>query len=423
MGTSCNANAKIVRGLRRYDAVVGRGDFSGRWDTYQMVDQDKAADAFAAISNHDPLYGTEAFTPWSRHLHNRMPLPAEARILFDSTVEEPLEQLAEVVRQAFHNEVTSRYQSVFARGNVFLIAALAKRYGVSEDEVLPTTGVVAGLRQVLSCLIRPGDKVAVETPCFDVLPNMVGYAQGQVVPLVRQWPRFDITPEAVEALMADGCRMVLISHLHNPSGMPLSEARLAELEAVVRAHDGWLVVDEVYADMARVVSGPLQILPRLIRLNSLSKVFGLHGLRCGWIVAEQNVLNRIVETNSPYEFGPSKLSHAVAALVLEQPEPFEIHSHRVISRSRAVMEYHLAAMAADGLIEGGLPAYGCMAFPRVVGHEDTLGLAEVLWRDHGLVSAPGEMFGLAGHMRLGLGATVESMDDGLARLHKALKTV
>lgn len=388
-----------------------------------MADQEKAASVFEAVRKDDPLYGTKAFTPWSRYLHSRMPLPAEARILFDSTVEEPLEQLAEVVRQAFHNEVSSRYQSVFARGNAFLIAALARRYGVGEEEVLPTTGVVSGLRQVLFSLIKPGDKVAVETPCFDVLPNMVKQARAEVVPLVRQWPCFDITAASVEAVMAEGCRMVVISHLHNPSGMPLSESRLAELEAVVRAHDGWLVVDEVYADMARVASGPLQVLPRLIRLNSLSKVFGLHGLRCGWITAEKDVLNHIVETNSLSEFGPSKLSHSVAALVLEQPEPFEAHSLRVISRSRAVMEYHLAAMAADGLIEGGLPAYGCMAFPRLVNHADTLVLAETLWRDHGLVSAPGEMFGLAGHMRLGLGSSVEAMDDGLARLHRALKTV
>ncbi len=94
-----------------------------------------------------------------------------------------------------------------------------------------------------------------------------------------------------------------------------------------------------------------------------------------------------------------------------------------MARYRPVLNYHLDAMIADGVLEGGMPQYGCMAFPRVVGQPDTVALADVLWRDHGLVTAPGEMFGLSGHMRLGMGASVETMDDGLARLHRALKSV
>ena len=343
-------------------------------------------------------------------------------MLFDSTVEEPLELLSEVISKAFLHGPSSRYESVFGRGNAYLIAAIARRYGVQESEVLPTTGVIVGLRQVLATLVQAGDRVLVETPGFDVLAGMVENAGAEVAPLHRRFPDFDLTPEALDAAICDRTRMVVISNLHNPSGITLSEDRIAELEAVARARNVWLVVDEVYADFARPVIVPLAQKSCLIRLNSLSKVFGLHGLRCGWIIAQDDVIERIADANATREFGASKLAHAVSAVVLEEPQSFEEHWRAVVARYRPVLDYHLAAMVKDGVLEGYLPEYGCMAFPKVVGHTDTVALAETLWREHGLISAPGEMFGLAGHMRLGMGVSIEAMDDGLARLHKALKS-
>lgn len=342
-------------------------------------------------------------------------------MLFDSTVEEPVELLSEVVSKAFCHGPTAHYESVFGHGNSRLIEALGKRYGVRTDRVLTTTGVVVALRQVLSALVKSGERVLVETPCFDVLPAMVGFAGAELGHIERSFPDYDLTPEALDAAICDRTRMVVISNLHNPSGHVLDEEHIAELEAVARARGVWLVVDEVYADLARPVISPLAVHPNLIRLNSLSKVFGLHGLRCGWIIADEAVVERIADHNATREFGLSKLSHAVAALVLEEPQGFEDHTRTVVARNRPVLEYHLKAMVDDGVIEVKIPAYGCMAFPRTVDHQDTVALAEVLWREHGLVSAPGEMFGAAGHMRLGMGTSMQSIDEGLARLHQALK--
>jgi len=369
------------------------------------------------------LYRYETYTDWSRQLHRRMPLPENSRVLFDSTVEEPLGLLSEILVKGFSPTGTSRYESVFGHGNSHLIQALAQRYGVAAEQLLPTTGVIVGLRQLLAALVKPQERVLVETPGFDVLSGMVTYAGAQVAPLERQFPDFDLTPETLEAAICERTRMVVISNLHNPSGVWIGEERIAALEAVARAHGVWLVVDEVYADIARPVMPKLAVLPNLIRLNSLSKVFGLHGLRCGWIIATADIIARISEANADREFGASKLAHAAAALVLEQPGAFEDHWRTIMARYRPVLNYHLDAMIADGVLEGGMPQYGCMAFPRVVGQPDTVALADVLWRDHGLVTAPGEMFGLSGHMRLGMGASVETMDDGLARLHRALRSV
>lgn len=377
------------------------------------------------ISTHsvEKLYLVGSYTDWSRRLHRLMPLPQGSRLLFDSTIEEPADLLASVVATAFAKGPSDRYESVFGSGNRHLVAAIAARYGVQVVNVRATTGVVVGLRQVLATLVGPGDEVLIETPAFDVLEAMSRFAGARVAPLQRPFPGFDLTPDMLEAAIGPDTRMVVISNLHNPSGVMLSEARILELAAVAARHDAVLVVDEVYADMARPAGTPLPLAPNLIRLNSLSKVLGLHALRCGWIIAEQAMLARIVAANSAREFGVSKLSHAVAALVMENIEPFEQHSQDMLSRGRPVLEHHLEAMRADGLIEGELAHHACMAFPRLTQHRDTMVLAERLWQSHGLVTAPGEKFGLAGHMRLGVAGTEADLDDGLSRLHKALKSI
>ena len=369
-----------------------------------------------------PIYDIRDFAAFGRSLYRHMPLPAEASILFESTVAEPEHLLARLVADAFASPVTDRFESVFGRGNPYLLAALAQRYGVDEQCILPTTGVCNGVAQVLAGLVALGDHVLVETPGFDVLSDLARLAGAEVELLPRTGDTFAFDADDLRARLRPNTRLVIITNLHNPSGHHLDEKALQSLAAVAATVGAHVLVDEVYADFASD-KGDLpaaRLAPNLISVNSLTKVFGLFSLRCGWIFTTRALTRRIANASAGREFGVSKLTHAIGALVLEKPEPFEAHWRGVLAESRPVMERHLAAMRADDLIEGELPPYGCIAFPRVVGHADTRTLAEVLWRDHDIVTAPGEFFGQAGHMRLGFGVPASAIDRGLAKLHEAL---
>ncbi|MFN3815132.1 pyridoxal phosphate-dependent aminotransferase [Brevundimonas sp.] len=369
----------------------------------------------------DALYAPSSYSAWTRDLYRRMPLPRGSLLVFESTVQEPVDLLAGLVSQAFAGGPPDRYESVFGRGNPHLLAALAARYGVAQRSILAVTGVSNGMAQVLNTLMSPGDHVLVERPGFDVLSSLAHAAWCQVTDLARSAPDFDLTAADLRLALRPDTRMVVISNLHNPSGRLLDETRVLELAEAAAEVGAWLVVDEVYADFARDGAIRLQAAPNLIRINSLSKVFGLYALRCGWIIADPDVIARVASANSGLEFGVSKLTHAVAAMVMEDSQPFEDHWRGVLAAGRPVLARHMAAMASDGLIEGETPPFGCMAFPRVVGHPDTLRLAETIWREDGLVTAPGEMFGHAGHMRLGFGLSPAALDEGLSRLHESLR--
>lgn len=368
------------------------------------------------------IYDIRDFAAFGRSLYRHMPLPPGASILFESTVAEPEPLLAQVIRNAFTGRVTDRFESVFGRGNPHLLAALAARYGVDEQCILPTTGVCNGVAQVLAGLVAPGDHVLIETPGFDVLSDLARLSGAEVELLPRRGEIFAIDPDEMRAKLRPNTRLVIVTNLHNPSGHCLGEKALRDLAAVAAAVGAHVLVDEVYADFAgaRGDLPAVRLAPNLISVNSLTKVFGLFSLRCGWIVTTRATARRIANASAGREFGVSKLTHAIGALVLEAPEPFEGHWRRVLEASRPVVERHLAAMRADDLIAGDLPPYGCIAFPGVVGHADTRRLAETLWRDYEIVTAPGEFFGLAGHMRLGFGVPAPTIDRGLSKLHEAL---
>lgn len=374
------------------------------------VDQDEA-----------PLYGVSDFAAWMRALYRRMPLAEGSYSLFESTIEEPVALLAEASRAVFDANDQDYFQSVFGRGNARLIQAVAARYGVAADQVLTTTGAGNGVAQALRAVIQPGDRVLVETPGFSVLEEIVRASGAAVDPLARAPDAYAVTPAEVRAAIKSGTRAVVLSNLHNPSGCWLDDREVLDIARLLARDGVWLILDEVYADFARGTGGRLAIAPNLIRVNSLTKVFGLFSLRCGWLIAEPAVVSAVTVANEAVEHGTSKLTHAVGAVVLESPEAFEAHWRSVLQANRPVLLRHVEAMQADGLIAGAVPEYGCIYFPQIIGVSDTLALAETLWTRFNLVTAPGEFFGAPGHMRLGFGGDAEALDAGLARLHEALR--
>jgi aspartate/methionine/tyrosine aminotransferase len=222
-------------------------------------------------------------------------------------------------------------------------------------------------------------------------------------------------------LSAKTCAVV-ITNLHNPTGAQLLPAEIAAVAHMVGSVGAVLVVDEVYGDFMRPqFAAPSALLaPNILSVNSLTKVFGLHALKCGWMIGEPDLLARVQRDTPDGDPGISKLAHAVAAHVLETAQLFDLRWQTILKNSRPVLSAHVDAMFANGLLEGEVPEFGCMYFPKIVGHQDTRALAQLLWERHRILIAPGEYFGMKGHMRIGFGGDKAELDEGLTRLHRAL---
>ena len=371
---------------------------------------------------HDALFDAPDYTSWCRALYRLPPGRPKPLLLFESTIAEPTELLRDVIERAFAPRVSDRFESVFGSGNPYLVEALATRYGVRKDQIVCTTGASNAITMILRALLSDDWRVLVETPHLDLLEALPSGFGAKIDTIQRRGVNYDIDPDEFARVLEGGAKLALITNPHNPSGAWLKPERIKELAAIAANAGATLVVDEIYADFApgsrRSTSAALA--PNIVAVNSLTKVYGLFSLRCGWLIAAPELARRIEAANARLEFGVSKLSHAVAVHVLESVERFDDHWRGILEQTRPVVAKHAAAMIADGLIDGELPTTGCMFFPRLIDHSDTHAFARRLWEDTGLLVAPGEFFGQAGHVRIGFGAIDASLDRGLSALHEAL---
>lgn len=368
----------------------------------------------------------DSYALWIRRTLARARSAGGGRIvpLFDSSVPEPADLLTDAVARAFAAPVTDRYVSAFSGGNPHVVAHLKRRYGVAADQVLCTTGATAALSMLYRALLRPGQRIAVETPGFDLFGGIAALHGIAADTFQRPAPDFALDLDRLAAAIRPATRMVVVSNLHNPSSAVIPHDQLVALARLADEHDLLVVVDEVYGDYADAATRPCaaaSLSPRFVTISSLTKIFGLSSLRCGWIVGDAAVIARVRALADRFEFGVSNLSHAAAALVLDDAAAFTARTHAVLDAARPVAAAAFADWHAQGLIEGTLPRFGCVVFPRLIGVEDTAAFAEWLGERSGVVVAPGEFFGAPGHIRIGFAQPPALLAAGLDALGEGLR--
>lgn len=369
--------------------------------------------------------GGEAYVEWVRRAVARaMQGHDDAGMLFGSSVEEPVELLRRTVESGFSEPITDRYTSVFVAGNPFVMEQLSGAYSVPLDCILPTTGATGALSLLYRAYLKPGDHVLVETPGFDLFEDIARVFSAQVDCFDRKGERFEVDPQEIESKIQENTRLIVLSNLHNPSGMLTGDSVLQDVAKIAERNDIKVIVDEVYGDYVASNArsrGAARLAPNLVSVSSLTKIYGLSTLRCGWIVATPEVLAPVRALSDQFEFGISKLSHAVAALVMENSAEFDAYWQGVIAQSRPVMETYFARWQADGLISGQLPDYGCIAFPRLAGIDDTLAFSNWLADRFGVIVVPGELFRAPGHVRIGFALAKQELENALAHFTEGLK--
>ncbi|WP_158085583.1 pyridoxal phosphate-dependent aminotransferase [Henriciella aquimarina] len=342
--------------------------------------------------------------------------------LFESSVREPTAMLADTVSQAFRHGVPASYQSVFMRSNPDLAVRLSERYAMPVRNIHCTTGATSAVQLAYPALLNRGDQVLVERPGFDIFANYADDAGMETAFFERKAPHFSLSTDMVLQQLTSRTRMVVVSNLHNPSGALVPDDELARLAEALRKRDVYLLVDEVYRDYhERAVPGldPEQY-PNVVRIGSMTKIFGLSTLRCGWLFAAGETMARLKAHCDRVDFSVSKFSHSVAAEVLARAPAYDAWRVGHMETARPIAEAAFEDMAARKLIEIALPVEGCTCFPKVVGIGDTMALSRWLIARHGVVVVPGECFGMAGHVRIGYALEEAELRKGLERLAAGL---
>jgi N-succinyldiaminopimelate aminotransferase len=165
-----------------------------------------------------------------------------------------------------------------------------RHYGIELDpdtQVQVTFGATEALASALLALVQPGDEVAMLDPSYDSYAAVVRLAGGEPHPIPLDPPDWRVRPDAVDAVISDRTRVLLVNSPHNPTGHVLDAGELDVLAEACRRHDVIALTDEVYEHL--IYDGqhiPLAtregMAERTITVSSLGKTHSFTGWKIGW---------------------------------------------------------------------------------------------------------------------------------------------
>jgi aspartate/methionine/tyrosine aminotransferase len=298
--------------------------------------------------------------------------------------------------------------------------AIAARYGVDERCVVAAMGASMANALALAAVVRPGDQVLVEHPTYEPLIATASWLGAEVRPFARRADDgFRLDPAEVERALTPRTRAVAITNLHNPSSALADDDALRAVGELAGRVGARVIVDEVYLD-ALFEPRPrtaFHLGERFVATNSLTKVYGLNGLRCGWILAEPALAERMWRL--------TELFNNIGVHAAERMSMIAFRNLEAIARrSRTLLDANAAALNAfyaahTNFLDVHPHARGTVSFPRLrSGDAETL--CGLLTNGYETAVVPGRFFGMPDHLRIGLGVDPAAFRAGLDRLGRAL---
>ena len=250
-------------------------------------------------------------------------------------------------------------------------------------------------------------------------------AGASVVHFDRSWAKgFALDPYVVRTALTPRTKLIVLSNAHNPSGALASRDALEQVGIMAEAIGARVLVDEVYADAQHDDSPPpmaaAHLGPVFVSTSSLTKAYGLAGLRCGWVLASPELSTRIRATRDIVDGSGAFPPEQLAVTAFAKLDELRARARAILSRNLALVE---GALATHPRIEWLHPAAGTTAFPRIKGLDDTSTLVDRLIKEYDTVAVPGHFFQAPQHIRISFGGKTEIIAEGLARLDQALRTL
>jgi hypothetical protein len=271
----------------------------------------------------------------------------------------------------------------------------------------------------MATLIGPGDEVVIERPTYEPLLAVARYLGAQVKRFDHRFEEgFQIIPQELERHISSRTRLIVITNLHNPSSVLTGLDTIRAVGEIARSVGARVLVDEVYLETL-FHSRPetcFKLGAEFIATSSLTKAFGLSGLRCGWIVAEPELARRMWLLNDLFASTPVHPGERLSVLALQQLEKIAARAEALLNTNRILVNKFLDSHQDLEVVR---PEFGTTVFPRLQqGSADEF--CELLRTKYETSVVPGRFFESLRHFRLGLGGDSEILANGLERLSAAL---
>ncbi len=315
-----------------------------------------------------------------------------------------------------------------AVGTRELRTMIASTYdGIDPDNILVTTGAIEANFLLFNVLLEAGDHVIAPYPAYQQLYS-VPKAIGCDVSLWKITPENDFCYDlnVLKSLVTPKTRLIIVNTPHNPTGAMLSENELQQIYSLAESVGAMVLCDEAYRWLT--IPGGQSFAPPMctfglhgISVGTISKSFGLPGLRSGWMVTSKEIIAKCWAMRDYVSLSSGKLNDAIAILAFK-------HRKKIIRRNNAIINENLEsanrwiASHAD-ILSWKPPRGGLIALLKYQLDITSLELADKLATEYSVMLAPGSSFGYDNYLRIGIGQNPSIFKLGLEAASKCFLNI
>src|SRR5438105_4893277 len=296
-----------------------------------------------------------------------------------------------------------------------LVEALAHHRNVAPENVVTVSGGTSMANHLaLAALLERGDELLVEQPTYDPLLAIAEYLGAKIKRFPRRFEDgFKIDIGELEKQINPRTRLIALTNLHNPSSALVEEATLRKIGELARGVGARVLVDEVYLE-AMFENSPrsaVSLGPEFVATSSLTKGYGLSGLRCGWILAEPDLAEKIRRLDDIFAASAPNVMERLSVRAINQLPKIAARAKSMLEANRATLNQWY--QARDG-VEVVPTNFGTTSFPRLP-NVDVEKLCKWLLEKSETAVVPGRFFESPQYIRIGMCCDPELFSTGIER--------
>ena len=338
----------------------------------------------------------------------------------------------EAIRKGF-----TRYTPV--EGNADLKDAIAAKFkrenGIDykRNQIIVSTGAKQTIYNLIMAVINPGDEAVIPAPYWVSYPDIVMLADGvPVMPYAGPDQGYKITPAQLEAAITPKTRLFILNSPSNPTGAAYTRAELRALGDVLVKHPQVIIcTDDMYEHIywapepfASLLTVCPELYDRTVTTNGVSKAYAMTGWRIGYCGGPVELVNAMSIIQSQSTSNPSSIAQKAAVVALNGDQACVREMNKHFKARHDFLVAGLNKLPGVSCLPGAGTFYAFANIEKAIkqlGVKDDNAFAEHLLNNGGVAVVPGSGFGAPGHMRLSFACSLETLEEALKRIEKALK--
>jgi aspartate aminotransferase len=303
------------------------------------------------------------------------------------------------------------------------------------NQILVSSGAKQTCFNVCAALLDPGDECVIPAPYWVSYPDMALLADGVPVSVFAGSSQgYKITPEQLDAAITRRTKLFIINSPNNPTGAAYTKAELQAFGTVLAKHPQVVIAsDEMYEHIywaaepfTSFAQANPQLYERTITINGVSKAYAMTGWRIGYCGGPKEIIAAMSTIQGQSTSNASSISQRASTVALNGDQVCVAEMNKAFKERHDFVVAGLNAIPGISCLAGAGTFY---AFAQVEGAMHLMGIkddnefAEYLLMQAGVAVVPGSGFGAPNHMRISFACSMETLEDALRRIEKALSPV